>query len=57
MQEANGKIYIFPAWPKAWNIHFKLHASDNTTVEAELKNGKVVLLNVEPQTRIHDIVQ
>jgi hypothetical protein len=57
MQEANGKIYIFPAWPKAWNVHFKLHASDNTTVEAELKNGKVVLLTVEPQIRMHDIVQ
>ena len=57
MQEANGKIYIFPAWPKAWNVHFKLHASDNTTVEAELKNGKVVLLTVDPQIRMHDIVQ
>lgn len=56
MQEANGKIFLFPAWPKSWNVHFKMHASKNTTVEAELKNGKVVLLKVDPQTRVNDVV-
>ncbi|HET7732921.1 MAG TPA: DUF5703 domain-containing protein, partial [Paludibacter sp.] len=30
----DGKILLFPAWPREWNVHFKLHAPKNTTVEA-----------------------
>lgn len=56
LQEANGKMILFPAWPKTWDVHFKLHASDNTTVEATLKDGKVVKINVLPKSRAHDIV-
>jgi hypothetical protein len=55
LQEANGKIYLFPAWPKNWNVHFKLHASNNTTVEAKLENGKLQLLKVIPEERKRDI--
>lgn len=51
-----GKILLFPAWPKEWNVHFKLHAPQNTTVEAELKNGEVKLISVTPETRLKDIV-
>ena len=40
--QTNGEqILLFPAWPKEWNVHFKLHAPGETTVEATLKNGKV----------------
>ena len=42
LQEADGKIYLFPAWPKEWNVHFKLHAKQNTTIEAELSNGEIL---------------
>ena len=51
LQEADGKIYLFPAWPKDWNVHFKLHAPSNTTVEAELKDGKLIKLIVLPEER------
>jgi len=51
-----GKILLFPAWPKEWNIHFKLHAPQNTTVEAEMKNGKVNIINVTPSQRLSDII-
>ena len=51
----NGKILLFPAWPREWNVHFKLHASKNTTVEAELKDGKVINLIVLPESRKKDI--
>ena len=27
LQEADGKILLFPAWPKDWDVHFKLHAT------------------------------
>jgi alpha-L-fucosidase 2 len=33
LQEGDGKIYLLPAWPKEWDVNFKLHASGNTTVE------------------------
>ena len=56
MQEAGNKIYLFPAWPREWDVHFKLHASDNTIVEAELQGGKVVNVKVTPQSRQQDIV-
>ncbi|MEO8237346.1 MAG: DUF5703 domain-containing protein [Flavobacterium sp.] len=56
LQEANGKIYLFPAWPKDWNVHFKLHASQNTTVEAELNNGELKIIKVLPKEREKDII-
>lgn len=51
MQEYDGKIYLFPAWPRDWDVRFKLHASGNTIVEATLKGGKVVQLKVTPSER------
>ncbi|WP_291593276.1 DUF5703 domain-containing protein [Bacteroides sp.] len=55
--QTNGEqILLFPAWPNEWNVHFKLHASGETTVEATLKNGKVTDLKVFPKSREKDIV-
>jgi hypothetical protein len=56
MQVDDKKIYLFPAWPKTWNVHFKLHAPYNTTVEATVKNGKVESLTVLPKEREKDII-
>jgi hypothetical protein len=55
LQEIDGKILLFPAWPKEWNVHFKLHASRNTTVEVKLENGKVNIIQVTPESRKKDI--
>lgn len=55
LQTNGDKIYLFPAWPKDWNVHFKLHAPGNTSVEAELKNGVVNIIDVQPETRKSDI--
>ena len=38
------------------NVHFKLHAPGETTVEATLKDGKVTDLKVLPESREKDIV-
>ena len=56
MQEADGKIYLFPAWPREWDVRFRLHASQNTTVEAELKGGRVCNVKVTPAERERDIL-
>jgi len=45
-----------PAWPKNWDVSFKLNAPYNTTVECEYKNGKVEKLIVTPTIRKKDVV-
>jgi hypothetical protein len=55
MQVDGKKIYLFPAWPKAWDVHFKLHAPYQTTVEGTLKDGKLIDLKVLPELRKTDI--
>jgi hypothetical protein len=56
MQCEDGKIRLFPAWPADWDVRFKLHAPYNTTVEGELKNGKLAALRVMPEQRRDDVV-
>lgn len=55
MQTDGTKIYLFPAWPKDWNVQFKLHAPFNTTVEGILENGKIKEFIVTPEVRKSDI--
>jgi len=56
LQTDGKKIYLFPAWPAAWDVHFKLYAPYSTTVEAELRAGKLVSLKVLPEERRGDII-
>ncbi|MFC3563002.1 DUF5703 domain-containing protein [Pedobacter jamesrossensis] len=56
MQVDGKKIYLFPAWPKGWDVHFKLYAPYQTTVEVELKNGKIESLKVLPASRKADVL-
>jgi hypothetical protein len=41
LQESGDSIYLLPAWPKNWDVNFKLHLSGNRTVECIYKNGKI----------------
>ncbi|MDQ0639323.1 hypothetical protein QF042_002888 [Pedobacter sp. W3I1] len=41
MQVDEKKIYLFPAWPKDWDVHFKLYAPYQTTVERDFKEWKI----------------
>ena len=56
LQTNGNQILLFPAWPKEWDIHFKLYAPGETTVEATLKDGKVTELKVSPESRKKDII-
>ncbi|MBS1714254.1 MAG: LamG domain-containing protein [Armatimonadetes bacterium] len=56
MQCVGKEIRILPAWPKDWDVSFKLHAPFRTTVECDVKDGKVVKLKVEPSARRQDVV-
>ncbi|HSC55090.1 MAG TPA: DUF5703 domain-containing protein [Phnomibacter sp.] len=55
LQTDDKRILLFAGWPKEKDVHFKLHAPHNTTVEAELKNGKLVSLIVLPESRKQDV--
>lgn len=56
LQSNGNQLLLFPAWPREWDVHFKLHAPGQTTVEAELKHGKLIRLEVTPESRKKDVV-
>ena len=56
MQCVGKSIILFAAWPKDWDVAFKLHAPFKTTVEGEVRNGELVTLKVKPELRRKDVV-
>jgi hypothetical protein len=55
MQTDGRKIYLLPAWPKRWDVNFKLHAPYETIVECVYRNGKIETLKTTPRDRVNDI--
>ena len=51
-----GKIRLLPAWPVEWDVDFNLHAPDRTTVEGEVRSGKITCLRVTPKARRDDVI-
>lgn len=57
LMQTDGKaIRLLPTWPKEWNVKFKLHAPFQTTVEAEVRGGKLVSWKVTPPERAQDVI-
>ena len=56
MQTTDNRILLFPAWPKDWDVHFRLCAPQKTIVDCIYKNGKIEKLTVTPSSRKKDIV-
>lgn len=50
------RIVLFPAWPLDREISFRLHAPQQTVVEATLQGGKLTDLKVTPESRMADII-
>jgi hypothetical protein len=57
LQCDGNRIQLFPAWPKDWDVNFKLHAPQNTIIEGVYRNGKLEKLEVTPRSRAKDVVQ
>ena len=55
LQHSGDRILLLPAWPKDWDVSFKLHAPRQTTVECVYRNGKIEKLEVIPAERRKDI--
>ncbi len=56
IQADDGKIILFPAWPKNWDASFKLRAPQNTIIECVYRENKIISLEVQPRHRKKDIV-
>jgi hypothetical protein len=56
VQEANGKILLLPAWPAAWDVDFKLHLTASATISATVKDGKLIAWDIQPTSRMKDVV-
>jgi len=48
VQYEDNKVYLFPAWPKDWDVHFKVNVPNNTIIEGDYENGKVVRMETIP---------
>ncbi|MBM3978172.1 MAG: hypothetical protein FJ299_14445 [Planctomycetes bacterium] len=55
LQERAGKLVLLPAWPREWDVSFRLHAPGATVVECEVEGGLVKRLDVWPAARRADI--
>lgn len=38
-EDPNGNLILFPSWPKEWNARFRLHATGERIINAEIKDG------------------
>jgi alpha-L-fucosidase 2 len=53
LQADGKKIHVLPAWPKNWDVEFKLHAPKNAIVEGTVRSGKVNIC-ITPEQRKKD---
>jgi alpha-L-fucosidase 2 len=56
VQETGDKILLLPAWPSDWDVDFKLHLSQQTTLSGQVVDGELVDWNIEPASRKADVV-
>jgi len=56
LQTIGEQILLFPTWPGEWDVDFKLHAPQQTTLEGVFRKGKLVDLRVMPEHRRKDVI-
>lgn len=55
LQTDGARLLLLPAWPADWDVDFKLHAPDQTTVAGTVRGGRLTSLTVEPESRRGDV--
>lgn len=56
MQTDGERILLLPAWPKEWDVAFRLHAPGKTQVDCIVRKGAIEKLEVTPRARLKDVV-
>ena len=57
LQSEGERIFLLPAWPRGWDVSFKLHAPRRTVVEGEVRGGRLTRLEVTPPERKVDVIR
>ncbi len=55
LQTDGRRIFFLPAWPRDWDVEFKLHVPFRTTVSGVYRNGRMETLSVDPESRRADV--
>jgi len=55
IQTDGRKIFLLPAWPRDWDVDFKVHAPYRTVIEGKVRHGQITQLKVTPPSREKDI--
>ena len=55
LDNSGQKIFLLPAWPKEWDVAFKLWAPGRTVIECVYRHGKIERLEVTPPARQKDV--
>jgi len=55
IQTDGRKIFLLPAWPRDWDVDFKVHAPYRTVIEGQVRHGQLIQLKVTPSPRQKDI--
>jgi hypothetical protein len=55
LQTDGDKLLLLPAWPPEWDLDFRLHAPGQTVLEGRVREGRLVGLKVQPESRRHDV--
>jgi hypothetical protein len=56
LQTDGRTIHLLPAWPQGWDARFRLHAPYRTVVSGRVEGGRLVDLEVSPESRRADVV-
>jgi hypothetical protein len=55
LQNEGRRIRLLPAWPKGWDVDFRLYAAGQTRVEGSLRAGRWERLETLPASRLADV--
>ena len=50
-QTLGDRLLVFPAWPKDWNVDFKLRAPGDSVVRGVYRDGRIERLDITPGNR------
>ena len=54
--DPKGRIFLLPAWPRKWDVTFRVRAPGSTVVDGTVEGGKLTRLVTAPVERRDDIV-
>ncbi|MCS7305575.1 MAG: DUF5703 domain-containing protein [Thermoguttaceae bacterium] len=55
LQTDGPQMHLLPAWPADWDVEFKLQAPQRTILIGKVTDGKLVHLEVQPESRRKDL--